>query len=108
MLNLKNFFGQMFRFSKESKALWITNNLKTAIHISIEPGIQALEESYPKEMIITPKSTEAFIIVLSSGNVQRINYFMKYTINYSQSFRLKIVADIIPPFFEINKRNRKV
>lgn len=97
------FFGQMFRFSKESKALWITNNLKTAIHISIEPGIQALEESYPKEMIITPKSTEAFIIVLSSGNVQRINYFMKYTINYSQSFRLKIVADIIPPFLKLIK-----
>lgn len=96
-------FGEMFKNSTESKTLWISNSLKTSIIVEIDTEIEALSQSYPKSLVIPPGVSDGFVIVVSSKIEQKINFFMKYTINYSQSFRLKINANIINPFLRISK-----
>ena len=97
-------FGDIFKNSEMRKTFWIKNNLRTNIFIQMELDKPELRRSYPTSMVIAPYSTQGFNLVIFSSERRSINFYLKYKINYKNSFKLRLTGNIVPVTLELRNQ----
>lgn len=47
-------------------------------------------------MVISPGHTEGFTVIFFSNDIKKFTFPIKYTINYKNAFKLKVIANVVP------------
>lgn len=95
-------FGEIFRKTTKIKTFWVRNNLKTSIHIKFDENeLGDLQKSTIKSMVIKSGAVEGFNLSYYAEEPRKWHFYVKYTINYQHHFKLKIIANVIPPFLNM-------